>query len=58
MNWIPITYNQLVALVLMETYTPPPVWPAPMTEEQLLAAEEFTKNAAKQAREAWDSLKK
>ncbi len=56
MNWIPITYNQLVALVLMETYNPPPAWPAPITEQQLLAAEAFTKNAEKQAREAWDKV--
>jgi hypothetical protein len=58
MNWISITYQQLVNLVLMETYIPPPAWPAPMTEEQLLAADEFTKNAGKQARETWDSPKK
>ncbi len=58
MNCIRITYEQLVTLVLMETYTPPPAWPAPITEEQLLAAEEFSRNAEQQAREAWDNLKK
>jgi hypothetical protein len=56
MNWIPITYQQLVNLVVMETYTPPPAWPVPITEEQLLAAEEFTRNAEQQAREAWRCL--
>ncbi len=56
MNWIRITYEQLVTLVLMETYTPPPAWPAPITEEQLLAAEEFSRNAERQAREAWEKM--
>lgn len=56
MNWISITFNQLVTLVLMETYTPPPAWPVPITERQLLAAEEFTRNAEKQMREAWEKF--
>lgn len=55
-TWIHITYEQLVTLVLMETYNPPPAWPAPITEEQLLAAEAFSNNAEKQARDAWNNV--
>lgn len=56
MNWIPITYNQLVALVLMENNKPLPTWPAPMTPQQVAAAQAFTAHSKKQAEDAWKKL--